>query len=100
MVNKTILELAQVYASHTHGETIEFLNELVSLRDELIDTQTELMEEDVDDESVSKALSEIEEQIVYLNRNIRTVEDALLCHNAKTFEKRLTRGGVATYCLN
>ena len=37
MVNKTLLELAQVYASHTHGETIELLNELVSLRDELID---------------------------------------------------------------
>ena len=100
MVNKTILTLEQVYSSHTHGETVQLLNELVALRNELTDIQISLIEKGSDEESVGTTLSEIEEQMLYLNRNIMTLEDALLLHESKTFEKKSSESGVATYCLN
>jgi hypothetical protein len=100
MVNKTILELEQVFTSHTHAETIELLNELVSLRDELTEIQISLIEEGSDEESIGITLSEIEEQKIYLNRNIMTLEDAIMLHESKTFEKKSSKNGIATFCLN
>lgn len=100
MVNRTILELEQVFTSHTHGETIQLLNELVALREELTDIQISLIEKGSDEESVGVSLAEIEEQMLYLNRNIMTLEDAILLHENKTFEKKSSGRGVATICLN
>jgi len=102
MVNKTILELEQVFTSHTHGETIELLNELVSLRNEISNIMNSMIEQNNDlcDELLSDEISEMELQIVYLNHNIMTIKDAIMLHESKTFEKKSSKNGIATFCLN
>jgi hypothetical protein len=101
MINKTILELEHIYTSHTHAETIELLDKLVSFRDELIEIETSLIEEGgYGDEVVSKTLSEIEEQLICLRRNIYTIEDVILLHENQTFQKRNFDNERYVICLN
>jgi hypothetical protein len=99
-VNKKLYTLDEVYSGLSHLQTIEVLEELRDYRTVWLVILDELREDSTDIvERVSKIM-EIEEQLEYLEHNIRTFENAIMCHETKIFEKRNLLGGLVTFCLN
>jgi len=96
-INRTILDLNTVYCNLTHADTIEVLDDLKTTKQELEDILDALRAEGTD---CYDEMNAIEEQLIYLRRNIRTVEDALLCHESKTTERFNLRGSTSTISLN
>lgn len=82
-INKTVFALDSVYPHLTHYETIVFLNELLNLQKEL----EEIFINGIVSGYVSDNTKDILSQIDLLNKNIETLETALLCHETKLFEK-------------
>jgi hypothetical protein len=84
-INKKLFTLNEVYSTLNHSTTSAFLNELFKVRTELLgelDT-TDLI---VDSDAKLDLVEHIELQLVYINKNIRTFEDALLCYETKIYE--------------
>jgi hypothetical protein len=56
-----------------------------------------------DSTDIEERLDEImrvEEQLEYIDKNIYTLENAILCHETKIFEKINILGKTAVICLN
>jgi len=91
---RNLLELHQIYGVLTQSETQKLLDSLEESKLELIDIKistlnkmfNDINSDDIDDGV--EILSAIKEQMQYLEHNIRVVENALLCHETKIFEKR------------
>ena len=96
-INRTILDLNTVYCNLTHADTIEVLDDLKASKQELEDILNALRAENAD---CYDEMNAIEEQLTYLRRNIRTVEDALLCHESKITERFKLRDTTAVIFLN
>ena len=99
-INKALLDLATLYATLTLQETMKILDQLVETKEELEDVLDMLR---ADSTYIQERLDEImrvEEQLEYLNKNIYTLENAILCHETKIFEKRNVLGKTAVICLN
>ena len=99
-INKTLLDLATLYATLTLQETMKILDQLVETKEELEDVLDMLR---ADSTYIQERLDEImrvEEQLEHLNKNIYTLENAILCHETKIFEKRNVLGKTAVICLN
>lgn len=99
-INKILLDLATTFSTLTHVETIEVLAELVDVRDELNSCLRDLKLDSTELEMRLNKMMEIEEQIILLNKNIRTLENALLCHESKIFERINLNGVIAVLCYN
>jgi hypothetical protein len=91
-INKSILDMSDVYCKLSHFETICFLDELLIMQYELED----LLDELTNDMNNSSLIVEIEGEIAYLKENIRVVENALLCHESK-ITKRFSISGEINY---
>ena len=88
-INATILSLADVFNTLNHSETWQFILELRDIKAELEACKRDLMAMPVDlDKKIVEVLT-LEQQLGFLDRNIKTVEDALLAHESKCFEKRI-----------
>jgi hypothetical protein len=99
-INKHILDMSSVYSNLSHIETIAFLEELLIIRYELEDSLHNLREDTSEIEMRLLAIIEIEEQMLYVNKNIRVVEDALLCHESKITNRFSISGKIHSVCLN
>ena len=99
-INKILLDLASTFSTLTHVETIEVLAELVDVRDELNSCLRDLKLDSTELEMRLNKMMEIEDQIILLNKNIRTLENALLCHESKIFERVNLNGVIAVLCYN
>jgi len=101
--NKTVFDLATVYATFTVHETIKMLADVREGKEEL-DELLILLKADASDSSDMKArlynISCVEEQIDLANKNIRVLENAIMCHETKIFEKRTVHDKTAVICLN
>ena len=99
-LDTTLFELDVVFETMSHGTTWGILIDLKDIKKELIDIRNEYINEAMSfDENVDE-VSLIDEQLKYLNKNIRTFENALMAHETKIFEKRLSMGDLGTICLN
>jgi hypothetical protein len=100
-INTTLYSLDKVYTSFTHSYIWFMVNNLIEIRLELEEEIDRiLLAYEMDDERVAQVVEDIETQLNYLNRNIRTFEDALLCHETKVFESRTLFGKLTKICLN
>jgi hypothetical protein len=97
-LNKMLFNLEEVFEFITHGKVQLMLDKLLSIKNELEDSRLVL----IINGRNSDVLNQITEQMVYLDANIRTLQDAILCHETKTFEKRTNKHivGVINICLN
>lgn len=99
-INKKLFTLNEVFSTLNLGSTSAFLDELFEVRAEL---QEELdAVENIVGSTDSKLdlIEQLELQLVYVNKNIRTFEDALLCHETKTYEVRTVMGVNTKIWLN
>jgi hypothetical protein len=100
MKTNNILDLATVYATLTVHEILAILAEIKESK-ETLDELLILMKADSSDmETRLHHISCIEEQIDLANKNIRVLENAIMCHETKIFEKRTLQDKTAVICLN
>jgi hypothetical protein len=99
-INRTLLDLSTLYATLTIFETIEILEQVVGAKEELEDVLGMLREDSTDIQERLGEIIRIEEQLEYIDKNIYTLENAILCHETKIFEKRNVLGKTAVICLN
>jgi hypothetical protein len=99
-INKTILDLATLYTTLTIVETMEILEQVVGAREELEEVLCMLREDSTDIQERLEEIMRVEEQLEYVNMNIKTLENAILCHETKIFEKINILGKTAVICLN
>lgn len=99
-INKTLLDLATLYATLTLPETIEILDQLLESQEELEDVLDMLRADSTNLQERLEEIMRVEKQLEYLNKNIYTVENAVLCHETKIFEKINVQGKTAILCLN
>lgn len=99
-VNKTLLDLSKLYQTLTLAQTIESREILLDVKEDLVIVLDILRLDSTDiDKKIGEIIS-IEEQLEYLNKNIYTLENAILCHETKIFEKRNIHGMTNVFCLN
>ena len=100
MKTNNILDLAPVYATLSIQETLTALADIKEST-ETLDELLILMKADSSDmETRLYHISCIEEQIDLANKNIRVLENAIMCHETKIFEKRTVQDKTAVICLN
>jgi len=88
-INPTLLNLADVFNNLNHSQTWQFINELREIKAELESCKKDLMVMPVDFDKKILEVITLEQQLGFLNRNIKTVEEALMAHETKCFEKRI-----------
>jgi hypothetical protein len=100
MKTNNILDLATVYATLSIQETLTALADIKESK-ETLDELLILMKADSSDmETRLYHISCIEEQIDLANKNIRVLENAIMCHETKIFEKRTLQDKTTVICLN
>jgi hypothetical protein len=99
-INRKILDLVTIYRNFSHAETIQNMEDLIRVKENLEDVIVDLKEISMYDEDTINEIATIKEQISYLNQNIRTLEDAILCHESKMFQKMTANNKFAKVCLN
>ena len=100
MKTNNILDLATVYATLSVNQILEALADIKESK-ETLDELLILMKADSSDmETRLHHISCIEEQIDLANKNIRVLENAIMCHETKIFEKRTLQDKTAVICLN
>ena len=99
-INRKILDLVTIYTNFSHAETVENMKDLIRVKENIEDVIIELKEISEYDEDIVNEIATMEEQISYLNQNIRTLEDAILCHESKTRQRSMIQGRVYDICLN
>jgi hypothetical protein len=98
--NTTLFDLSTIYDNLSYDETLLFVDELVNNRVELLLTMSGLLSGNDNMDERLKHVAKIEEELYYLNLNIKTFEEALMCHESKASEKRTVCGGLIDIWLN
>ena len=95
----TILNLDEVFENMNIAETIELLSSIIEYKKDLeklkrkVERTIELNQYfEISNDEEQKTLSKIETQLHYIDMNIRVLENALLCHETKIFQKRTIYG--------
>ena len=99
-INTTLFDLDVIYETMSHAKTWDMLFELKEVRDNLIKIRNCHIEETFEFDQNDEEVSFIDKQLFYIDKNIRTFENALLCHGSKIIEKRTTMGELGVFCLN
>lgn len=101
-INKMLFDLDEVFRLLPHGKIDLMLNKLIKVKIELDDSQFFILSRGNHSDRDVALLTQIAEQMTYLDKNIHTLTNALLCHETKTFEKRTLKpiDGYINLCLN
>ena len=99
-INKTLLDLDSLINNVSYADTVSMLSDLTEAKDELNMCLVLLRDDSDDMENRLNEIFAVEEQIEFLNKNIKVIESSLQLHESKLFEKTNTKHGLAKYCLN
>lgn len=99
-LDTTLFELDVVFETMSHGTTWGILIDLKEIKRELVELRNDYINDTFEFGQNVDEVAMIDKQLIYLNKNIRTFEDALMCHETKIFEKRTTMGDLGDFCLN
>ena len=98
--NRTIFDLNTLYSTMSHSVVWQMCRiyrnakfELLAIKEKVIES-TFAFGQNVD------TIADIDEKLEYVDGNIKTLEDALLCFESKIFEKRTVCGSIQTIGLN
>lgn len=97
-INTTLFDLDDIYTNLSHGKTWALVGELKEIKLELEETMEEARNFDLS-ESFEDIIA-IEQQLYFLNQNLKTLETALLCHESKIFDKFTLIKDLQLVCLN
>jgi len=102
-INTTLFDLVEVYETMSLADIFLIINELYEIKEIFQLTKKELNYDKSDTSLTMDAITDIQQldiQISYLDRNIRTFEDAMICHETKIFENRTSLKDLSKFCLN
>jgi len=99
-LDTTLFELDVVFETMSHATTWGILIDLKEIKRELVELRNDYINDTFEFGQNVDEVAMIDKQLIYLNKNIRTFEDALMCHETKIFEKRTTMGDLGDFCLN
>jgi hypothetical protein len=99
-LDTTLFDLDVIFTTMTHGQTLLLATNLKEVKQALIDVRNECIEDTFEVDKNVDELSFIDTQLIYVNKNIRTLENALLCHESKISEKRTTLNDLGNFWLN
>ena len=99
-INKHLFDLSEVFANWKHQETWYTITMIKLQRLELIDCLQHIKDNSLYDGHYKEERDAILMQLHYVDINISTLEDALLCHETKIFEKRSQLGELGIIGLN
>jgi hypothetical protein len=99
-INKVLFDLSTVYSTISQSETWDMANKLSISKCNLEGFLVEIEENKLFDNHYKEEKDAIEEQLIYIEANIKTLQDALLCHETKFIEKRTNLGDLGVFCLN
>ena len=99
-LNTTLFDLDVIFETMSHAKTLVMIAELKEVRQQLLDIRNECIEDTFEFDQNVDELSFIDTQLIYINKNIRTFENALLCHESKISEKRIALADLGTFWLN
>lgn len=99
-LDTTLFELDVVFETMSHATTWGILIDLKEIKRELVELRNDYINDTFEFGQNVDEVAMIDKQLIYLNKNIRTFEDALMCHETKIFEKRTTMGDLGEFCLN
>ena len=87
-VNKHLFDLSEIYDNWSYQETWYATSTLRKQRQELIICLQHIINNRLFDAHYKEEEEAVRKQLFYLDKNIKTLEDVLLCHETKIFEKR------------
>jgi hypothetical protein len=99
-LNTTLFDLDVVFTTMSQAQTLVMCSELKEVKKQLLKVRNECIEDTFEFEQNVDEISFIDTQLIYINKNIRTFENALLCHESKINEKRTTLSDLGTLWLN
>lgn len=99
-INKQLFDLSEVYSNWKQQETWWTTATLRQQRQRLIECLQNIKDHSLYDGHYKEEFDAITLQLFYVDKNLRTLEDALLCHETKCFEKRPSLGDHAVFGLN
>ena len=99
-VDRTILNLADIFAHMNVALTLSILENFTQSRNFLQEGKDFLVANTFEFGQHVEEVSALTEQIEITNKNIKSLEDALLCHESKCIEKRLSLKDLQAVGLN
>ena len=99
-INKQLFTLAVVYKYMSQQETWKLATILRSKQQDLEDCLDTIEERKLFDGHYEAEKEAVEAQLGFLNKNLAVLEEALLRHEAKSFEKHPHLDELQDFCLN
>lgn len=99
-INTTIFELNVLVSNMTHATVWDMCCMLKDAKNDLDFAREVLIENTFAFGQNVEELASIDEQLSYVNRNIKTLEEALMCFETKLYDKRLALGELQTIWNN
>ena len=99
-INTKLFELSDVYTNMSHSEAWLMSINLMDIKDDLEESRHDLITCDALGVDSTRDVIAIDQQLWFIEQNIKTLEDALLCFETKIFEHRVVLEDLKTICLN
>jgi hypothetical protein len=100
VINTTLFNLIEVVTHIPQAVTMSLCESLRASRDSFVEGRKFLIENTFEFGENVENITQLDLQIDILNKNIKTLEDALLCHESKCIEKRLALKDLQKIGLN
>lgn len=98
-VTKIVLDLVEIFENVSQSDTFKLTSDIRNSKDELILLKGRMFELikmnnhlGISNDEQIERLTMINEQLYYVNENLIVLENVLLCHESKIFEKRTFMG--------
>lgn len=97
-LNKTLYTLDDILNGMKHGDVLVMSLDLQDIKLELENARNFATE--IGDPTLLNDIMSINQQIWFIDQNLVTVSDALMCFESRLYEKRLALGSLQTFWLN
>ena len=99
-LNTTLFDLDVIFTTMSHAQTLAMCSDLKEVRKQLLEVRNECIEDTFEFDQNVEEVSFIDAQLIYINKNIKTFETALLCHESKICDIRTSMGDLRNFWLN
>lgn len=99
-INNVLFELSNVYENLSQAKTWDMTNILTEIKSNLESLIEDVKQSQLYEDQYKEHIDLVNKQLFYVNSNIKTLQDALLCHETKFIQKRTGLGDLGVFCLN
>lgn len=99
-INTDVLDLVNVYENLKLAEILDLYDGVIEAKNGLEHCLAMLRDDSTDILERIQEIMDIEEQMAFIDANIKVLITAILCHESRVFERRTLSSGLAHVCLN